>query len=145
MGASLAAADIRQHGKKVQYRRNMAGAKPWLDVADNRKKTKGAKTDRVTIDPSFDNSEFMRRDAAFKTAIAILTGREDELPEEGKWTRKTLAEAYVAAQCDARREQLQRMFDACGPLPDPDDKGELARYVARVFAWDEQNDAKAKK
>lgn len=135
--------DAEAYGKPVQYRRSTRGDKAWFDLSDHRKPLdpkvrKGTKDTRLTLDLEPGDLSFLGRLAAYRTAMARLSGRESELPPEGKWTRKALAESLMAAVCNAQRAQLREMIDACGEIPDPKDIGELNRYVARVFAWSEQ-------
>jgi|GEM_PF-3645585 len=137
------------HGKKVQFRRNTSGDKAWFDLSDHRKnkpqaqkKVRNAKEGRITLDIAPPDMSFLARLAAYRTQMARLSGRESELPAEGKWTRKTLTESLLAAACDSQRAQLREMIEACGDIPSATDAGELNRYVARVFAWSEKSSRK---
>jgi len=132
------------YGKQVQYRRSTYGGKAWFDLSDHRKqsprpKIRGTKETRLTLDIDPKDLTFLGRLAGYLTAMARLSGREAELPPEGKWTRKTLAESLMAEACEAQRDQLRPMLEACGDIPDPKDAGEMNRYVARVFIWSEQH------
>jgi hypothetical protein len=111
-------------------------------LADHRKKTEESAD--YTIQVSEEDSLFLKRYAAYRTALARLTG--EKLPSEGRWSRKNLSESLLAAKCDELRDQLEEMFKACGPIPEPgadkESKAEMSRYAARVFAWAEQLERK---
>lgn len=94
---------------------------------------------RVTLEVSEGDASFLEAYARYRNALAKVQSKR----VRRQWSRKMLAESFVAAQCDQARHQLQEMFAAIGPFPDPDDKNttpeDFERYAKKVLAWDKKH------
>lgn len=87
------------------------------------------------MDVSPDDLEILEKIAAFKNKSA--EARDQVLRK--KWTRKSLAESFLAIQCRNQRQQIASMVEALGPLPDADDEKAMAKYAKRVVEWEKKN------
>jgi hypothetical protein len=94
--------------------------------------------DRLTLELSIKDLEFLGNFAAFRNAMA--DAQEKKLSR--RWSRKALAEAFLAAACDDTRGKLAEMFAACGPLPSKSDREGMAKYARRVLAWERRQTGK---
>ena len=94
----------------------------------------GAEVSRASLDIKADDYRFLERLAAYRNAMATAQGKK----LKPQWTKKSLAESFVSAQCDGSRQQLMEMFAAVGELPDASDAKAMAAYAARVLAWDKK-------
>ncbi len=79
--------------------------------------------------------EFLERYAAYRNELAAAQKKQIKQ----RWSKKSLAESFLAAQCDGARQQLRDMFAAVGEFPDAADEKAMAAYVARVIAWDKKH------
>lgn len=104
-------------------------------------------TERVSLDLPKSVADFLRRFAAYRNAMNEAQGRNVR-----KWTRKSTAEAFIAAQ---RRQVIANMVDAFERLgdlpevtPDADEKTrereerEMLAYARAVLASAEKSTKK---
>jgi hypothetical protein len=85
------------------------------------------KTERLSVDPSVSDAEFLRRFANYRNSLNEAQSRRVK-----KWTRKSAAEAFIAAQVRQVRESMAQVFKELGELPE-DDKAMLD-YAKKVLA-----------
>lgn len=84
---------------------------------------------------------FIEQYAAFRNAVAAAQGKK----LKRHWSRKSMAEQFLADQAEMLRTQLSQMFTEVGPFPqfDPDDqkanRAAMEKYAKRVVAWAEKN------
>lgn len=90
--------------------------------------------ERLSLDLSAADAAFLRRFAAYRNEVAKGQGLRLKM----KWSRKSLAEAFIAAQIAEAKRQLEEMFSAVGELPAEDDHEALAAYVKKVIRWSER-------
>lgn len=109
--------------------------KAWLSVTGPKDMDEGQEVVRLSLDIRAEDFDFLARVAAYRNTLASLQGKR----LKRKWTRKAMAESFIAAQCDAMRQQLADMVAACGPLPDPEDAEAVEKYVRKVIAWDKRS------
>lgn len=111
--------------------RNMLRDIPVVMVEDplDRREKRRQPTKRLTLDLPEPDVDFMADYAAYRNALA----RAQNIPLEEWWTRKSIIEAYISAQCDASRQQLADMVSELGPIPSAKDKKAMERYVRRVL------------
>jgi hypothetical protein len=88
-------------------------------------------TKRLTLDLFEPDVDFMADQAAYRNALA----RAERRKLDPWWTRKSIIEAFISAQCDAMRVQLKEMVAELGPIPRAKDKRAMDRYVQRVLEW----------
>jgi hypothetical protein len=125
----------------VQSRRNTNRETVYSVVVNPLDYGEERAVERLTLDVPADDADLMERFAAYRNALAAVQGKT----MRKKWTRKSLAESMLSAQCDSLREQLGEMFGAVGDLPappdGPDDKAAfeaMEKYARRVLAWDKK-------
>jgi len=94
------------------------------------------KTDRLSLDLSVSDAEFLRRFANYRNAL----NEAQERPVQ-KWTRKSAAEAYVAAQIRQVKASMAQVFADLGELP-KDDK-QMLDYAKKVLAAAEKPSKKS--
>jgi hypothetical protein len=99
-----------------------------MDIDDSQE------VERLSLDIRTQDFEFLSRLAAYRNVLAALQGRR----LKRKVTRKSLAESFIAVQCDAMRNQLAEMLQACGELPSGEDPEAVEKYARKVLAWDKR-------
>lgn len=92
-------------------------------------------TVRLSLDLSAQAMDWLARFAVYRNAMAEAQGKK--LKE--KWSRKSLAEHFIALQVEQMQAQLAAMLEACGPIPDAKDAAAMKKYVAKVVAWSNKN------
>ena len=85
-------------------------------------------TVRIALDISPSDLEFLERFAGYRNVMNELQARTIRT----KWSRKSAAEAFIAAHVRQVREQMQDVFDALGELPE--DEKALREYAEKVLA-----------
>jgi hypothetical protein len=95
-------------------------------------------TERLSIDLPASELEWLQRYANYRTALNEAQGKKRK-----KWTRKSAAEAYVAAQIRQMKASMAKVFEELGELPS-DEKAMLA-YAKRVVAATEPTPKKTSK
>lgn len=114
-------------GPNVQWRGITGrGNVPGMSV-DPLEQEEKEKTDRLSLDLSVSDAEFLRRFANYRNAL----NEAQERPVQ-KWTRKSAAEAYVAAQIRQVKASMAQVFADLGELP-KDDK-QMLDYAKKVLA-----------
>ncbi len=93
-----------------------------------------AEVKRVSLDVRADDDGFLERYAAYRNALAVAQGKK----LRQQWSRKSMAESFIAAQCDGARHQLREMFAAVGDFPQASDEKAMAKYAEAVIAWDKK-------
>jgi hypothetical protein len=83
--------------------------------------------------------DFLERYASYRNLLAAAQGKR----LRQQWSKKSMAESFLAVQCDSARQQLMEMFEAVGEFPvatgvKAADEKAMAAYVARVLAWDKK-------
>lgn len=91
---------------------------------------------RVSLDVRVRDDDFLERFAAYKNALNDVT----KTKLRRRWTRKSMAESLLAAQCDVLRNQLTEMVAAFGELPPASDTEAVKRYAKRVAAWESETE-----
>jgi hypothetical protein len=119
----------------VKLRGDQMSDRVWLSVAGPTDMDERQEVERITLDIRAEDFDFLARVAAYRNALATLQGKR----LKRKWTRKAMAEAFIAAQCDAMHQQLADMIAACGPLPEPEDTDAVEKYARKVLSWDKKN------
>ncbi len=118
----------------VQYRGLQEGENVFgsvsgpLDLGDEEVK-------RASLDMRADDYGFLERYAAYRNALAVAQGKK----LRQQWSRKSMAESFIAIQCDAARYQLREMLAAVGDLPEASDEKAMAKYAEAVIAWDKKH------
>ena len=84
-------------------------------------------TDRLSLDLPVSVVKFLERFASYRNALNSVQGRSVK-----KWTRKSAAEAFVAAQVRQVVESMAGAIETHGELPE-DDK-EMVAYARAVLA-----------
>ncbi len=125
----------------VQLRRRPKAERFRIDVADTLEITDDEPVIRITLDIRVRDDEFLAKFAEYRNAVARastkqLVGRTVRVKRQ--WSRKSIAEATLAARCDAIKRELKPLFDALGPLPEPDDVEALDRYAKRALALEKK-------
>jgi hypothetical protein len=110
-------------------------ARNWLTMVGPPEISAEEETERITVEVSVADADFISRYAALRNALAEAEDRR----LRKKWTRKMMAESMLAAQCDAARQQMQDMFKALGDLPDAEDKAACLTYAKKALAWAKKN------
>lgn len=90
---------------------------------------------RLSLDISAKDFEFLERLAEYRNVLARVRAKR----LKRQWSRKSLAESFVAIQCAAARDELREMIEAVGDIPPADDIETLEKYVRKVLAWDKRN------
>ncbi len=119
----------------VQLPRNTRRESLWSSVADPVDIGGGEAVERMTLDVRVADAEFLGQLAEYRNAIAAAKG----VKLKRKWTRKSVAESFLAAQCDVMREQMKKLLATLGPLPSADEEDAMSRYAKRVVALDSKN------
>lgn len=123
-------------GPNVQWRGITGrGNVPGMSV-DPLEQEEKEKTDRLSLDLSVSDAEFLRRFANYRNAL----NEAQERPVQ-KWTRKSAAEAYVAAQIRQVKASMAQVFADLGELP-KDDK-QMLDYAKKVLAAAEKPSKKS--
>jgi hypothetical protein len=83
--------------------------------------------------------DFLERYASYRNFLAVEQGKK----LRQQWSKKSMAESFLAAQCDVARSQLKDMFEAVGEFPaitgnKTADEKAMTAYVERVIAWDKK-------
>lgn len=129
---------MAQSATAVQFDGAPRGVRPWLKVSGEDNDV-GTPVERLQLDIAVEDSEFLFRLARYRNALARAQGTR--LKKQN--SRKSVGEDFIAIQCQAEREALRAMFDACGPLPDGNDRKAMDAYAKRVVAWDEKRAKKS--
>lgn len=122
----------------VQLKWGLPSEKVWLAVSGPVDMDDGQEVERLSLDIRAEDFEFLTRLAAYRNALAALQDKR----LKRKWTRKSLAESMLAAQCDAMRHQIAEMIAACGEIPAADDREAMEKYARKVIAWDKRNSSR---
>lgn len=125
---------MRDNGAVVQLREAATSERLWISVSGPLD-LGNSEVQRASLDVRASDYAFLERYAAYRNALAEAQGKK----LKPQWTKKALAESFIAAQCDGAKHQLAEMFAACGELPDASDKKAMAAYAARVLAWDKKH------
>lgn len=115
----------------VQLDRLRFAGTPWTTVGSPTDIDATELSERLSLDITLSEIDFLERFSAYRNALAELQGKK----LKRKWSRKSMAESFVSAQVDSMRHQMGAMIDACGPLPDAKDAKALKKYVEAVLAW----------
>lgn len=94
-----------------------------------------AEVKRASLDIGAADYVLLERYSAYRNALAMAQGKK----LKQQWSKKSLAEAFLADQCTAVRSQLAEMFAAVGDLPDAADEKAMAKYAEAVIAWDKKH------
>lgn len=124
-----------RNGTAFQLRRNRPPDNVVTAVTDPTDISDGVTGERLSLDVRQEDAELLMQFASYKNALAAVQGKK----LRKKWTRKSLAESFLAAQCDALRIQLAEMLKDLGDLPDSKDEVAMAKYAKRVLAWTEKH------
>lgn len=128
----------------VQLVGRAKGASPWLKVSGDDEEIRplaavsSEKVERLQLDVSVDDSEFLYRLSRYRNALAKVQG----IRLRKQNSRKSIGEDFIAMQCQRERTALQAMFDACGPLPDGKDEKAMKAYAKTVVDWDAKRSKK---
>jgi hypothetical protein len=106
----------------------------WITVG-NPLDREEQEVERLTVDVPTGVLDFLDRLASYRNTLAELQGKK----LKRRWSRKSMAESFLSAQCDAMRQQLHDMIKACGVIPEADDREAMERYVKKVIAWDKRH------
>lgn len=117
------------HSTAVQFPGVPLPGRVWALVPDP--VDQGDTAETVTILLSEEDHEFLRAYAKYLNTLA----KAQEKKLKRSWSRKSLAEKYIADWCIELRAQMKDMLAAVGPLPSSKDKKAMERYVERVVAW----------
>lgn len=85
-------------------------------------------TVRIALDISPSDLDFLERFAAYRNVMNELQARTIR----AKWSRKSAAEAFIAAHVRQVQEQMKDVFDELGELPD--NEKALREYAEKVLA-----------
>jgi len=94
-------------------------------------------TERVSLDLPSSVARFLEQFARYRNALNAAQGRNVK-----KWTRKSAAEALVAAQVRQVMESMAAAFEKHGPLPESADEKEMLAYARAVLAVTDKNPKK---
>lgn len=118
----------------VQFRGLGENERVWVSVSGPLDLGE-AEVKRASLDVRADDYRFLERYAAYRNALAVA--QDKKLRQQ--WSKKSMAESFIAAQCDAARHQLKDMFAAVGEFPDAADEKAMAKYAEAVVAWDKKH------
>lgn len=93
--------------------------------------------ERLTVDLRSSDARFLERFAAYRNALNQLEGRKVR-----PWTRKSAAEAFVAAQVRQVVENMALAFRDRGELPAADDEKAMLAYAKAVLASADKSNKK---
>jgi hypothetical protein len=96
------------------------------------------RTERIALDLSPSDLEFVARWAAYRNVMNDLQGRTIRQ----KWSRKSAGEALFAAQVKQLREQMAELFADLGDLPENDK--DLRAYAEKVLARADKSPKKSR-
>jgi hypothetical protein len=119
-------------GTAVQWPARREPARVLITVGNPRDTQVGQAVERLSLDIAKGDYEFLKRYAAYLNLLADARG----VVLRRKWTRKALAEDYLADACDDIRKQMADQLAELGPIPDGEDEAALAAYVAKVVDRD---------
>ena len=125
---------IMRDESNVQFRGDPEGERLWASVSGPLDLGE-AEVKRASLDVRAEDYGFLERYAAYRNALAVA--QEKKLRQQ--WSKKSMAESFIAAQCDAARHQLREMFAAVGEFPDAADEDAMAKYAKAVVAWDKKH------
>ena len=93
-------------------------------------------TDRLSLDLPLSELEFLKRFASYRNAL-----NEAQTKAMKKWTRKSTAEAFIAAQIRQVKASMKQVFEDLGELPE--DERAMLDYAKKVLAAADKSSKKS--
>ena len=97
-------------------------------------------TERLSLDLSLGDMQFIERYAAYRNAMNDLQDRTIRQ----RWSRKSAAEALFVAQLRQLRVTMSEVFEDLGEFPPAEDKDAMRTYAEKVLARTEKQPKKSR-
>jgi hypothetical protein len=127
------------HSTGFQFNDPAFAGTPWTIVGNPADTDDTEMTERLSLDVPVRVVDFIERYSAYRNALAKVQAKAQGAPKTRKlgrqWSRKSMAESFIATQYNAMQQQLSDLISACGEIPDADDERALEAYAAKVVAW----------